>query len=154
MLPERLLDWFHILRTMHIKEELVRNGLPKPERGEVLPHMKLKEVKMPFPSGRSLNVHVQTVLSLRQTLLGPAATVHVREVSTLESQSQRGNQTPESLRQLGVSQSFPSISIILGYIALPHCKFCPRNLFFSFNTYFEIVSPKFAWCYIQHHGML
>ena len=65
MLPERLLDWFHILRTMHIKEELVRNGLPKPERGEVLPHMKLKEVKMPFPSGRSLNVHVQTVLSLR-----------------------------------------------------------------------------------------
>lgn len=55
MLPTRLLDWFHILRTMHIKEEWMRNGFELPKRGEVLPHLKVKEARIPFPSGKNLN---------------------------------------------------------------------------------------------------
>ena len=50
--PSRLLDWFHILRTQHIKEELVNKGLPLPKPGAVIPQMELREAKMPFPSGK------------------------------------------------------------------------------------------------------
>ena len=39
---------------MHIKEEWMRNGFKMPKLGEVIPHMKMKEARMPFPSGRSL----------------------------------------------------------------------------------------------------
>ena len=50
-LPGRLLDWFHVLRTSHVKEEMFAKGLPLPKLGEVIPQMKPKEAKMPFPSG-------------------------------------------------------------------------------------------------------
>lgn len=54
MLPARLLDWFHILRSVHEKEQWKLSGFELPKLGEVLPHLKIKEAKMPFPSGRNL----------------------------------------------------------------------------------------------------
>lgn len=62
MLPTRLLDWFHILRTMHIKEEWIRNGFEMPKFGEVLPHLKVNEAKVPFPSGMNCLSYLATSL--------------------------------------------------------------------------------------------
>lgn len=41
----RLLDWFHILRTSLIKDEMRAKGLPLPQDGEVLPKMNLEGAK-------------------------------------------------------------------------------------------------------------
>lgn len=61
MLPARLLDWFHILRSVHQKEQWKLSGFELPKLGEVLPHLKIKEARMPFPSGRNLGeVHIHT----------------------------------------------------------------------------------------------
>ena len=56
MLTARLLDWFHILRSVHQKEQWKLNGFDLPKLGEVVPHLKMKDAKMPFPSGRNLDV--------------------------------------------------------------------------------------------------
>lgn len=51
-MPDRLLDWFHVLRAMHIREEQKKNGDFESQRPEeAIPHLKLREAKMPFPSG-------------------------------------------------------------------------------------------------------
>ena len=62
-LPGRLLDWFHVLRTSHVKEEMFAKGLPLPKLGEVIPQMKPKEAKMPFPSGMKLRHYFQLISS-------------------------------------------------------------------------------------------
>lgn len=49
-LPSRLLDWFHVLRTAHIRDEMNTHGLPLPQYGEVLPEMELREAKITLPS--------------------------------------------------------------------------------------------------------
>lgn len=56
MLTARLLDWFHILRSVHQKEQWKLNGFDLPKLGEVVPHLKMKDAKMPFPSGSGKTV--------------------------------------------------------------------------------------------------
>ena len=41
---------------MHIREEQKHSDFERPRHGEVVPHMKPREAKLPFPSGDISNV--------------------------------------------------------------------------------------------------
>lgn len=69
-LPDRLLDWFHVLRAMHVREEQKKRGNFEAQKpGEVIPHLKLREAKMPFPSGFDQNACREPISSVFRLVL-------------------------------------------------------------------------------------